>query len=187
MIQIRLHGRGGQGAWSATELIARAAFQEGNMVQAFPAFGSEKMGTPVQGFVKIDTKKIPTRTYIHQPHYVIVLDPTLCNTIDVLSGIQENGVVLVNFSKQADKLTFMNKPDTAFDIVTFPATKVANDILGKPIPNAVMAGIFAEVTGVIKVESVKQAILTRWPGSIGEKNVRAVEEGCRMRKEGTSQ
>lgn len=170
MKEIRIHGRGGQGSVTAAELLAVAAFEDGKYSQAFPAFGVERRGAPVTSFVRIDDKPIRLRSQIYQPDYVIVQDVTLVDVVNVASGIKPEGMILINTEKNPESFNL------EAIVKTFDATKLALNILGKPIVNTILIGAFAGVTGEIRVESIKKAVKERFPGSLGEKNAEAVQK-----------
>jgi pyruvate ferredoxin oxidoreductase gamma subunit len=171
MIEIRIHGRGGQGNVSAAELLAVAAFQDGKFSQAFPSFGAERVGAPVQAFVRIDDKKIRIRDDVRQPDFLIIQDQTLIGGVPVLEGIKPHGLVLINSEKQPEELNLQ----TTATIATIPATEIAIEIIGKPIPNAIMIGAFCSITGLVSLDAVQQAIMDKFPGAVGKNNVAALE------------
>lgn len=171
MIEIRIHGRGGQGNVAAAELLSIAAFQDGKFSQAFPSFGAERVGAPVQAFVRIDDKKIRTREDVRHPDYLIVQDYNLISTVPVLEGLKPDGMILVNAEKAPEELML----DTTATVETINATEIALEIIGRPIPNAIMIGAFCTVTGLISLDAVQEAIMGRFPGKVGENNVAALE------------
>ncbi len=171
MIEIRIHGRGGQGNVAAAELLAIAAFKDGKYAQAFPSFGAERVGAPVQAFVRIDDKKIRVREDVRTPDYLIVQDQYLMDTVPVLDGLKEGGLVLVNANVRPEELHIKS---TAV-IETIPATEIALEIIGRPIPNAIMIGAFCSITGLVSLEAVQQAIMEKFPGAVGKNNVAALE------------
>jgi len=171
MIEIRIHGRGGQGNVAAAELLANAAFKDGKFAQAFPSFGAERVGAPVQAFVRIDDKKIRTREDVRQPDYLIIQDQYLVDTVPVLDGLKPDGLVLVNADRRPEDLQLK----TTATVETIPATEIALEIVGRPIPNAIMIGAFCSITGLVSLEAVQQAILEKFPGKVGENNVAAME------------
>ena len=179
MKEIRLHGRGGQGVVTAAELIAHAAFADGKYAQAFPSFGSERMGAPVQSFVRISDSIIRTRNQVHNPDYLIIQDATLIGTIDVASGLKPGGLIIVDTEKTPDELGLKINGK----ILTIPASRIAKEIIGRPIQNTTLLGYFAAVTGLISFEGVRNAILERFPGMIGQKNVASAEKAFGMVKE----
>jgi pyruvate ferredoxin oxidoreductase gamma subunit len=176
MKEIRIHGRGGQGSVTAAELLSVAAFKDGKFSQAFPAFGVERRGAPVQAFTRISNNPIRLRSQIYTPDYVIVQDATLLETVDVANGINEDGVIIVNTTEKPESL----KINTNANVMTVDATKVAMDIIGLPIVNTVLLGAFAGATEEIKVESIHHAIKARFPGKIGEKNAEAIQKAYEL-------
>lgn len=179
MKEIRIHGRGGQGSVTAAELLAVAAFADGKFSQAFPAFGVERRGAPVQAFTRINNEPIRLRSQIYEPDYVIVQDPTLLEVVDVASGLKEDGVLIINSDFDADKFDI----NTKAKIMTVNATKIALDIIGRPIVNTVLLGAFAGATGEIEPESIMEAVKERFPGKVGERNAAAIQEAYKMMKE----
>jgi pyruvate ferredoxin oxidoreductase gamma subunit len=169
--EIRLHGRGGQGVVTAAELLAVAAFEDGKYAQAFPSFGSERMGAPVQSFVRIADHKIRARNQIDRPDYLIIQDSTLIRAIDVLSGLKDDGMVIVDTAQKPEELGLKTKAK----ILTIPATEIALKILGKAIQNTALMGAFAGATGLISVDAIKRSVKKRFPGEMGEKNAEAVQ------------
>jgi pyruvate ferredoxin oxidoreductase gamma subunit len=175
MFQLRIHGRGGQGVVTAAELLAVAAFREGEHAQAFPSFGSERTGAPVVSFCRIDSKEIRLREPILEPDAVIVQDPTLLRAIDVFHGLKANGYVLVNTNRSLADL------DLGSVLVKLPAhhahavaaSELAHKHVGRPVPNAALLGAFAALTGIVQLDSVAAAIREAFPGKIGEANVAA--------------
>ncbi|HEY1474971.1 MAG TPA: 2-oxoacid:acceptor oxidoreductase family protein [Pseudolabrys sp.] len=178
MFQIRIHGRGGQGVVTAAAVLSVAAFLEDKHAQAFPSFGSERMGAPVVSFCRIDTKEIRLREPIATPDALIVQDVTLFKAIDVLQGLKEKGYLLVNTNQSfADlhlaPLVAKLPPGHA---VTVPATELALKHIGRPVPNAALLGAFAALTGVVQLDSVAKAIREEFPGKIGDANIAAATE-----------
>jgi len=178
MIEIRLHGRGGQGVVTAAELLAISAFLDGKFTQAFPTFGSERMGAPVASFVRISDKSIRVRSQIYEPDYVIVQDATLIGSVDVFLGLKKNGLVIINTEKQPSEL----KLKDVKNVKTVPATKIAIEILGRPIPNTVLLGAFAGLTGLVSMDGIKKAIKERFKAEVVEKNILAAEKAYKMMK-----
>jgi pyruvate ferredoxin oxidoreductase gamma subunit len=178
MFQVRIHGRGGQGVVTAAELLSVAAFREGKHAQAFPSFGSERTGAPVVSFCRIDDKEIRLREPILEPDALIVQDPTLFRAIDVFHGLKPDGYLLINTNKRLAALdlgTVLGKlpPDHAH---TVPASELAQQHVGRPVPNAALLGAFAALTGVVHIDSVAAAIREAFPGKIGEANVAAATD-----------
>jgi pyruvate ferredoxin oxidoreductase gamma subunit len=181
MIEIRIHGRGGQGSVTAAELLAVAAFDDGREAQAFPAFGVERRGAPVQAFCRLSEKPIRLRSQIYNPDYVIVQDPTLLDTVNVLAGVKPDGTVLINTEHSASELGL----DTKARVVTFPATQIALEELGRPIMNTAILGAFAGLSGAISFDAIERSIRHRFPEELGEKNVRAARRAYDLMKEHT--
>jgi len=171
MIEIRIHGRGGQGNVAAAELLSIAAFKDGKFAQAFPSFGAERIGAPVQAFVRIDDKKVRTREDVRNPDYLIIQDYFLIETVPVLDGLKPDGLIVINSDRLPEDLNIK----TTATIETIPATEIALEIIGRPIPNAVMIGAFCSVTGLVSLTAVQEAIMGKFPGKVGENNVAALE------------
>lgn len=171
MKEIRIHGRGGQGSVTAAEMIAIAAFLDGKYSQAFPAFGVERRGAPVMAFARIGKKPIRTRSQIYNPDYVIVQDVTLLDVVDVAGGIKQDGKILINTDKSEADIDLK----TGAKIITIDATRIAMNILGRPIVNTTMLGAFCGATGEIGLEGLNKAIMERFSGELGKKNVEAIK------------
>ncbi len=176
MIEIRIHGRGGQGNVAAAELLSIAAFKDGKFAQAFPSFGAERIGAPVQAFVRIDDKKIRTREEVRTPDYLIVQDSFLIGAVPVLDGIKPDGLILVNSDEAPEDLNIK----TTARVETIPATEIALEIIGRPIPNAIMIGAFCSLTGLVSIGAVQEAIMEKFPGRVGENNVAALERAVEI-------
>jgi pyruvate ferredoxin oxidoreductase gamma subunit len=178
MFQIRIHGRGGQGVVTATEMLSIAAFEEGRHAQAFPSFGSERTGAPVVAFCRIDDKEIRLREPIMQPDALIIQDPTLLHQIDVFAGFKPNGYVLLNTSHSFAELglaDFVAQHKNAH-FACLPATEIGLRHIGRPIPNVPLLGGFAALSGLIKLESVVLAINEKFSGKVAEGNIAAATE-----------
>jgi len=178
MFQIRFHGRGGQGVVTAAAVLSVAAFFEDKFAQAFPSFGSERMGAPVVSFCRIDTKEIRLREPIVAPDALIVQDATLFKAIDVCQGLKDSGYLLVNTHRSfadlhLEPLVAKLPPGHA---VTVPATDLAMKHVGRPVPNAALLGAFAALTSVVRLDSVAKAIREEFPGKIGDANIAAAIE-----------
>jgi pyruvate ferredoxin oxidoreductase gamma subunit len=178
MIEIRLHGRGGQGSVTAAELLAVAAFDDGREAQAFPAFGVERRGAPVMAFCRISDQPIRVRTQIYEPDYVIVQDATLMDSVDVLSGLKAGGTVLINSEHKPEEL----KLNTKARVVTFPATKIALEELGRPIMNTAILGAFSGISGAISLEAIERSIRHRFRGELGDRNIKAAQRAYELVK-----
>lgn len=176
MQQIRIHGRGGQGVVTAAELIAIAAFNDGKNSQAFPSFGVERTGAPIEAFARIDNKPIRTREHVYKPNVLIIQDPTLIGTVDVSHGADDNTLVILNTTKSKNQIK-LNLP--AKNIYPINATKIALDIIGKNLVNTVILGAFSKVSKLVSLEALKKAIKQKF-GSKGpeivNKNIKAIDE-----------
>jgi pyruvate ferredoxin oxidoreductase gamma subunit len=182
MFQVRFHGRGGQGVVTAAEILSMAAFAEGHHAQAFPSFGSERMGAPVVSFCRIDDREIRTREPVMAPDALIIQDVTLIHQVDLFAGLSPEGYVLVNTSKSFDELglgEFLR--EFHHDrLLTCPATELALEQLGRPLPNAALLGGFAALTGQITLDAIGAAIRERFGGATGERNVAAATAAYRL-------
>lgn len=182
MVEIRIHGRGGQGVVTASDLVAMAAFAEGRHAQAFPSFGSERTGAPVVAYCRVREEKIRTREPVLEPDLLIVQDPTLLGIIDVFSGLNPQGYVLINSSKRSAELGLTERQESMpkGHFMTIPAADIARKHTGRTVPNAVLLGAAAAMTGLYKMESVTHAIMERFPGKVGEMNVAAAQEAYEL-------
>ena len=170
MFQVRIHGRGGQGVVTAAELLAQAAFFEGHHAQAFPSFGSERTGAPVVAFARIAETPIRVREPVMMPDGIIVQDDTLLSAIDVFNGLSPTGFVVLNTTQSAAELGLSQSLSSEIRLVTVPATHLAMEHLGRPVPNAVLLGAFAALTGVVSLESVTRAISERFSNKLATGN-----------------
>jgi 2-oxoacid:acceptor oxidoreductase gamma subunit (pyruvate/2-ketoisovalerate family)/2-oxoacid:acceptor oxidoreductase delta subunit (pyruvate/2-ketoisovalerate family) len=172
LIEIRFHGRGGQGAVTASRILATAAFLEGNHSQSIPMYGTERRGAPVAAFVRIGEKEQMIRSLIHEPDYVVVLDPLLRKTVNITQGLKESGKIVLNSSVPPGEVELDKNVITA----TVDATRIALEVLGRPITNTAILGAFCKATGEVKLESVIEAVNKQWLGRLAEMNVKAVEK-----------
>jgi pyruvate ferredoxin oxidoreductase gamma subunit len=177
MLQVRIHGRGGQGVVTAAELLSVAAFREGRHAQAFPSFGSERTGAPVVAFCRIDEREIRVREPIATPDALIIQDATLLHQVDVFAGLNPDGVVLINSVRNATELGLADLVARlgSGHVLTVPATDLARTHLGRPVPNAALLGGFAAVSGVISLAAVSEAIRERFGGALAAGNIAAAE------------
>jgi pyruvate ferredoxin oxidoreductase gamma subunit len=177
MLSVRIHGRGGQGVVSAAEMLSIAAFLEGKHAQAVPSFGSERMGAPVVAFCRIDEKPIRLREPVLDPDALIVQDPTMFHAIDVFAGLAADGYLLVNTGRSIEELGIEKGVEhlPPGHVCRIPATEIAMKYVKRPVPNAVLLGALAAETGVIGIDSVIEAIQTKFPGPVGQANVTAAK------------
>ena len=171
MIEIRWHGRGGQGAVTSVEMLASAAIAEGKYGQGFPSFGPERRGAPLAAFNRVDSKQIRKRNAIYHPDVVVVLDPSLIKYVNVVEGLKPEGVLIVNTPLTAEEISgLVNFKGT---IATVDATTIAREELGVPITNTTMLGAVLKVIKSVKVNSLKDPIEHRF-GKIAQKNMTAL-------------
>jgi pyruvate ferredoxin oxidoreductase gamma subunit len=178
VLQVRIHGRGGQGVVTAAELLSIAAFAQGRHAQAFPSFGSERTGAPVVAFCRIDEREIRLREPILAPDVLIVQDPTLLHQVDVFQGLKPGGFVLINSKRSFAELGLAEissrfRPER---LRCVPATEIATRHLGRPLPNAVLLGGFAALSGLIELKAVAHAISEKFHGRIAAANSAAATE-----------
>jgi pyruvate ferredoxin oxidoreductase gamma subunit len=173
MVEIRWHGRGGQGAVTSAEMLAQAAISEGKFAQAFPSFGPDRRGAPIQAFNRVDIgEPVRVRADITEPDYVVVLDPSLLDKIDVTSGLKMEGIVIINTRKKASEIKSEFK--IKHPVATVNANKIAREVLGVPIVNTTMLGAVVKITGIVNKKSVHAPLEKRF-GRLGERNIQAME------------
>lgn len=177
MFEIRIHGRGGQGAVTAAELLSVAAFLDGCEAQAFPSFGSERMGAPVASFCRIADSPIRLREPVTSPDAVIVIDATLLHHVDVFGGLAPEGYVLINSTRGLTELGLSELADRhpASHVITLDATDLARKHIGRPLPNVCLLGAFAALTGMVTLVSLEAAVRDRFRADIATANVNAAE------------
>ena len=177
MFQTRIHGRGGQGVVTAAEMLSIAAFEEGRHAQAFPSFGSERMGAPVMAFCRIDDKEIRLREPVLNPDALIIQDPGLLHQVSLFEGLQERGYILINSSHSLAALGLDQflKEHPGEHISVIPATELALKHVGRPVPNAALLGGFAALTGLIQMASLEAAIREKFSGKIADANIAAAK------------
>jgi pyruvate ferredoxin oxidoreductase gamma subunit len=178
MFQVRIHGRGGQGVVSGAEMLSVAAFLEGRHAQAFPSFGSERMGAPVMAFCRIDDREIRLREPVIEPDALIIQDPTLLHQVDLFKGLKRDGYIIINSSRDLDALGLRDfaRNYRSERICTVPATEIALKHVGRALPNAALLGGFAAISGEIRLESVAAAIRDKFPPALAERNVAAATD-----------
>ncbi|OQA38992.1 MAG: NADH-dependent phenylglyoxylate dehydrogenase subunit gamma [Parcubacteria group bacterium ADurb.Bin316] len=182
MKQIRIHGRGGQGVVTAAELIAIAAFYEGHTSQAFPSFGVERTGAPIEAFARIDDKPIRTREHIYRPDFLIIQDATLLLAVDVAKGCNPKTIAIINTAKPKAEIK-INLPME--NIHAIDATKIALEEIGKNIVNTVILGAFAKTSGLISLKSLEKAIKQKFSEKgeeIISKNIKAITRAYNLTK-----
>jgi pyruvate ferredoxin oxidoreductase gamma subunit len=172
MIEVRWHGRGGQGAVTSVELLALTAIGEGKYAQGFPSFGPERRGAPVAAFNRIDDHHIKIRSQIYNPDVVVVLDESLIGMVNVADGLKPEGVLIVNTAKTAKEIAEITK--FKGKIATVDGSSIAWKELGVPITNTTMLGALIKCTNAVKIESVKDPVDHRF-GRIANKNMAAMK------------
>ena len=172
MIEIRFHGRGGQGAVTSAELLALAAINEGKFAQAFPSFGPERRGAPVVAFCRINDEKIKVRSYIYRPDVVLVLDPSILRLVNVTEGLKDDGILVTNTRYSPEEI----KKELAIKtkLATVDATAIAKEELGLPITNTTMLGALLRAANLLDPEALKEPLKERF-GRLAEKNIKAFE------------
>jgi len=176
MIEFRWHGRGGQGAWTASELLARTALDEGKYIQSFPEFGPERMGAPVTAFTRISTKPIRLHCAIYEPDVVIVLDNTLLKSVPVTAGLDDEEDILIINSPEEPAAIKESLKWTKGKVWTVPATEIAIKILGAPITNTALLGCVAKATGIVTLEGIEKTLKGRFRPDLAEKNFAIIKE-----------
>ena len=171
--EMRIHARAGQGAITTAALLGTAVFVEGRYAYAFPSFGAARMGAPMNAFIRISDNPIRLRSQIYNPDYVLVIDPTLIRSVDIMSGVKDDAVVVINSREPLP----LNSKLAGVKIIYVPATEIAMRHLGRPMGNTALLGAFAAVSGTVKLESLKEVIKRRFSGEIAEKNEAALTEG----------
>ncbi|MHC1743599.1 MAG: 2-oxoacid:acceptor oxidoreductase family protein [Syntrophobacteraceae bacterium] len=172
MVEIRFHGRGGQGAVTSAELTALAAIDEGKFAQAFPSFGPERRGAPVMAFVRVSETQIRTREKVYNPDVVVVLDPSLLQIVNVEAGLKEGGLVILNTKKSAEEI----RKETGLKarLALVDASKIAMETMRVPITNTTMLGALIKGAGLLGVDALRAPIQNRF-GPIAEKNIKACQ------------
>jgi len=182
MVEFRWHGRGGQGAWTASELLARTALDEGKYIQSFPEFGPERMGAPVTAFTRISTEPIRLHCAIYDPDVVIVLDNTLLKSVPVTAGLNRDDDVLIINSGEDPAVLRKNLGVTKGKVWTVPATEIALRILGAPITNTALLGVVAKSTGIVTLEGIEKTLKGRFRPDLAEKNFAVIQEAYKEAK-----
>ncbi len=172
--EARFHGRGGQGAVTAVQIVASAAIVEGRYAQAFPEFGPERRGAPVRAYLRVSDRYIYRRDPVREPLAIAVLDPSLILAEDVLAGLRDGGIAVVNTKSGEIALKVKDaRPDV--EVYVVDAEDIAMEVLGRPVVNTAVLGAFIKATGIVSPESVKRIIEDTFPGRLAELNWRAVE------------
>ncbi|MBN1898055.1 MAG: 2-oxoacid:acceptor oxidoreductase family protein [Spirochaetes bacterium] len=185
-IEIRWHGRGGQGAKSASQIIAESLFALGKFAQSFPEYGAERAGAPMRAFNRIDEKPITLYAPVENPDIVIVIDPTLLSAIDVSDGLKKDGILLINSKDDPKKIkTKFDFKD--FKVYTVPASTIAVEEIGRDMPNTPMLGALSKISSIIKLKDLEEKFKEHFTEKLGElmvgKNIKAMARGFKEVKE----
>lgn len=177
IIEIRWHGRGGQGVWTVSNFLAEAAIKEGKYAQSFPTFGPERMGAPVAAFTRISDEVIEIHSSIYEPDAVVVLDSSLIGYEDFISGLKDGGILLVSDVKLGlRKLSeIVNHDLSKYKVYTLPASELALKYLRRAVTNTAMLGALVRVLPIVKLETVVEVIRERFRGVLAEANVSVVK------------
>jgi pyruvate ferredoxin oxidoreductase gamma subunit len=175
--EVRWHGRGGQGAWTASLLLARAALSDEKQVQSFPEFGPERRGAPVRSFTRISDEPIDIHCNVYTPNVVAVIDPTLLKVVNVAEGLHETGAVIINAEEPPSDLRKKMKLKGG-NVWSVPASEIASKILGRDIPNTAMIAAVVRASNIVRLDAVKKAIETfeYFNSRIAQLNIQVVEE-----------
>lgn len=176
MIEIRIHGRGGQGNVAAAYMLATAAFEVGRYCQAFPNFGAERRGAPVTAFVRIAEKAFRRRNQVQTPAFLIIQDEALLHVPGVTDGLLPGGGILVNSTQSSESLTEQMK----VPVIALPAAGLAKRILGRPVPNTALLAAFLTLTDMMPVDALEKAVNRRFKGDVAEKNTQLIREAASM-------
>jgi len=171
MIEVRFHGRGGQGAVTSAELVALAAIEEGKFAQSFPSFGPERRGAPVVAFARVDEKPIRLRSKVYQPDVAVVLDPSLLKILDPSQGLKPDGILIINSNKTLEQVRSEFGFKTKLAVVD--ADLIAREELGLLITNTTMIGALVKGTGIVQLESLTPPLRNRF-GRGAERNLKAL-------------
>lgn len=180
MVEIRWHGRGGQGAVASAEMFALAAIEEGKFAQAFPSFGPERRGAPVMAYTRVADEFIDIRTGIYEPDIIVVLDPTVMSAVDVTKGLKDDGLAVINTSKPGKEMR--EEYGIKCRLYVVDATRIAREEIGRPITNTTMMGALVNATGLVELKSLDEQIRTRFP-QVADKNIAAMARAEKETKE----
>jgi len=178
MKEISIHGRGGQGSLVLAQFMAIAALEDDKYGQAFPFLGGggERRGKPIMAFCRLSDRPIRLRSRVDQADYVILQDVTILKEVDVLEGLKPGGMMLVNTDRAAEDLGL----EGDVKIFTFSADDLAQEILGRPIMNTALLGAFSAMTGEVSLDAALNAVRSKFPGELGEKNAEVVKRSHQM-------
>lgn len=185
MYEIRFHGRGGQGVVTAAELLSIAAFHEAKFAQAFPSFGSERMGAPVAAFCRIDEKEIRLREPIAEPDALIIQDSSLARQPDLLHGLKSTRIVLVNSRLSVDELKAeqLKLKVGKQKILCIPASDIALELIKRNVPNVIMLAAFCAISEVVQLSSLELAVKEKFPAKVADLNIQAARRAQQLVQE----
>ncbi|GAB6053968.1 pyruvate ferredoxin oxidoreductase subunit gamma [Magnetospira thiophila] len=175
MMEIRIHGRGGQGNVVAAYVLATAAFEDGRYCQAFPAFGAERRGAPVVAFVRVSHSQILQRDEVKTPSFLIIQDETLFHEKGLTKGLRKGGGILINSNRTSEQL----KDLYGEDMVAIPATQMAIENVGRPVPNVALLSAFLEMTDMLPQAALKKALSQRFKAHVLENNLRLAHQAAK--------
>ena len=181
--EFRWHGRGGQGVVTSNQMLGKAALAEGNYIQAFPEFGPERTGAPVRAFLRISKAPIQVYAQVYHPDVVVCIDPTLLEVVNPTEGLKPEGILVLNTESEPkairDKFGFKGGK-----VVTVDASTIAMDVMGRPFYNMPTMAAAVSATGIVKVDTVVNEVLNRYPGKVGALNKTAIERAVEEAKIG---
>ena len=181
--EFRWHGRGGQGVVTSNQMLGKAALAEGNYIQAFPEFGPERTGAPVRAFLRISKAPIQVYAQVYHPDVVVCIDPTLLEVVNPTEGLKPDGILVLNTESEPkairDKFGFKGGK-----VVTVDASTIAMDVMGRPFYNMPTMAAAVSATGIVKVDTVVNEVLNRYPGKVGALNKTAIERAVEEAKIG---
>ena len=180
MLEIRIHGRGGQGNVVAAYLLATAAFEDGRYCQAFPAFGAERRGAPVVAFVRIDKSPILQRNVVKEPTFLIIQDETLLHEQGLTAGLQKGGSILINSPMASDEIS----DKYGQQMLAIPATQMAVEEVGRPVPNVALLSAFLELTGILPMKALQKALGDRFKAHVLDNNLRLAHQAAKAVEKG---
>ncbi len=182
-IEIRWHGRGGQGVVTSNQMLGKAALEEGNYIQAFPEFGPERTGAPVKAFLRISKMPIQVYAQVYNPHVVICIDPTLLEVVNPTDGLRNDGTLVLNTTLSPEEI----RSKYGFKggkVATVDATTIALDIMGRPFYNMPTMAAAVKASEVVKIDTVIREVQERYPGKVGDLNKAAMERAVQEAKIG---
>jgi len=178
MVEVAWHGRGGQGAKTASQFLGEAALDIGKHIQAFPEYGPERAGAPMKAFTRISDEPIYVHSSVRKPDVVIVIDPTLLGSVDVTEGLEDNGVLLVNTEKSPEDIRKIVNFKHG-KVGTVDATKIALETLKIPMPNMPMLGAFLKVNNIVSIDEVSERVRAKFIKKLGDEKTKANIEGIK--------